>query len=150
MMTYGGGPAGGYIIDYSSTPRAVSRWHQRLGDMRITPLPEGVGLLYKDIPDDTPSEHVREFTTEEVESLEFQWLDYVYATELFEDIWQDVPGETPDDPANLPGNFGFVEFEYDGQNWQDFEAHDTITVTERRFLSAKLRLLPTKLCPWTG
>ena len=23
LMTYGGGPAGGYIIDYASTPRAV-------------------------------------------------------------------------------------------------------------------------------
>ena len=46
LMTYGGGPSGGYIIDYSSTPRVIFRWHRRLGHAdEITPLPVGVRLL---------------------------------------------------------------------------------------------------------
>ena len=51
LMTYGGGPSGGYIIDYSSRPRAVLRWSRRFGqDAIITPLPDGIRLIYKDTP----------------------------------------------------------------------------------------------------
>ena len=47
LVTFGGGPSGGYIIDYSSRPRAVFRWRRRLGqDVVITPFPDGVRLLY--------------------------------------------------------------------------------------------------------
>ena len=51
LMTYGGGPSGGYIIDYSSRPRAVFRWSRRLGqDVVTTPLPDGIRLLYTEFP----------------------------------------------------------------------------------------------------
>ena len=95
-MTYGGGPSGGYIIDYSSTPRVVFRWHRRFGEEAvITPLPDGLRLIYRDTPNDVPDAHVREFTTEQVAYLDFEALDYMYAAELYETIWEDIPGESP-------------------------------------------------------
>ena len=60
LMTSGGGPSSGYIIDYSSERRAISRWHQNFGqDAIITPLPDDVRLLYREMPYDEPQDHVR-------------------------------------------------------------------------------------------
>ncbi|MFM7979092.1 MAG: hypothetical protein ACKPKO_07215, partial [Candidatus Fonsibacter sp.] len=143
LMTYGGGPTGGYIIDYSSHPRVVSRWDSRSGILTITPLPDGVRLLYRGDPDETPEAHVHEFTVEEVESMEFEWLNITYATEWYELIWEDIPGEPPvtsdreqtSEREHTPGNFGIVPFvadePYDGLNWQELEIHNTVTVTEQ-------------------
>jgi len=100
LMTYGGGPSGGYIIDYSSTPRVVSRWHRRLGqDDVYTPLPHGVRLLYTNRQDMTPEGHVREFTVAQVEAMNLHELDYMYAAAWYEDIWEDFPGQSPDAPS---------------------------------------------------
>ena len=89
-------PSGGYVIDYSTSPRAVSRWHGVFGVRPIiTPLPDGIRRIYRDIPYDVPDAHVREFTTEQVAYLDFEALDYMYAAELYETIWEDIPGESP-------------------------------------------------------
>ena len=105
LQTFGGGPAGGYIIDYTTRPRAVFRWYQ-ISDEEpvITPLPEGVCLLYRDIPDIEPEAHIGEFTVEQVESMDLEALDYMYATELlielYEDICEDDPNDTHNDTPN--------------------------------------------------
>ena len=64
------------------------------GDAIITPLPDGVRLLYRTLPLYTPQEHVCEFTVEEVLSMNLHELDYYIAADLYEDIWEDVPGES--------------------------------------------------------
>ena len=102
LLTCGGGPVGGYIIDYASRPRAVSRWHRRIGQTTITPLPDGVRLLYTQRPEDEPQAHVREFAVEEVESMDLEALAYMYAAELYEDIWEDVPGDSTESPRFRP------------------------------------------------
>ena len=107
MMTYGGGPVGGNIIDYSSRPRAVSRWHRRIGQTTITPLPDGVHLLYMEWHEDEPQAHVCEFTVEQVETMDLEALDYMCAAELYEDIWEDVPGEG--DSPESPPSPGFAQ-----------------------------------------
>ena len=67
LMTFGAGPIGGYISDYTTIPRAVFRWRRTLGeDAIITPLPDGVRLLYRTLPLYSPEAHVCEFTVEEV------------------------------------------------------------------------------------
>jgi hypothetical protein len=73
LQTYGGGPSGGYIIDYTTRPRAVFRWRRtRPGeDEVITQLPDGIRLLYTDFPLYEPSAQVRESTVEELESIGF-------------------------------------------------------------------------------
>jgi hypothetical protein len=97
LQTFGGGPSGGYIIDYTTRPRAVFRWHRRVPGQEpvITPLPNGVRLLYTDFPLYEPSAHVREFTVEELESIDFEANDIMYAAVFYEDIWEDAPGESP-------------------------------------------------------
>ena len=99
-MTYGGGPSGGYIIDYSSnssTLRAVFRWHRRVVGQEavITPLPDGSRLSYRGTPNDVLDAHVREFTTEQVAYLDVEALGYMFVAELYETIWADIPGESP-------------------------------------------------------
>ena len=70
------------------------RWHRRFGEEAvITPLPDGIRLIYRDTPSDVLDAHVREFTTEQVAYLDFEALDYMYAAELYETIWEDIPGE---------------------------------------------------------
>ena len=115
-MTYGGGPSGGYIIDYATSPRAVSRWSLRLGqDAIITPLPYGVRLLYSERPEDEPQDHVREFTVEEIESMDLHVLNYMYAADLYAEIWEDLPeethGETPPDSPNVPNGIGIGSYD---------------------------------------
>ncbi|MFM8413179.1 MAG: hypothetical protein ACKOCX_00475, partial [Planctomycetota bacterium] len=84
LMTYGGGPSGGYIIDYSVRPRVVSRWHERFGqDTVITPLPTTRRLLFTNRHEDTPEGHVHEFTVAQVEAMNLEELDYAYATEWY-------------------------------------------------------------------
>jgi hypothetical protein len=97
LQTYGGGPSGGYIIDYTTRPGAVFRWRRpRPGaDEVITPLPDGIRLLYTDFPLYTPSDHVREFNVEELESIDFEANNIMYAAVFYEDIWEDAPGESP-------------------------------------------------------
>jgi len=143
-MTFGGGPTGGYIIDYTTIPRAVFRWlRQMVGqDAVITPLPDGVRLLYTDFPLYEPVAHVREFTVEEVAYLDLEALDYMHAAEFFENIWEDAPEESPEESPespsspspNVPNTFGLME--YNGQNWQEtIQVPGTVTVTEIRSLS---------------
>ena len=134
LMTYGGGPSGGYIIDYASTPRAISRWHRRGSRAdEITPLPDGVRLLFTLRPEETPEAHVQEFTVERIESMNLHELDYSYAAAWYEDIWEDFPGESPAPPPNVPEDFGIQP--YEGPNWQDEGAIGTISNTEHRCLS---------------
>jgi hypothetical protein len=107
-------------------------------DVVITPLPDGVRLLYTDFPLDEPQANVREFTADEVESMDLEALDYMYATEFCEDIWEDLPGESPENPSsaspNVPNDFGFMRF--GGRNWQELnQVTGTITVSECRSLS---------------
>ena len=77
--------SGGYIIDYSSTPRVVSRWLSRyLCNDVIRPLPDGVHLLYTTLEDTLPSQRVKEFTVAQVEAMDLHFLNYRYAAEKFE------------------------------------------------------------------
>jgi hypothetical protein len=94
LMTYGGGPSGGYIIDYSSERRAMSRWSQSFGEHppAITPLPGELRLLYTEMHDDV--DHVRDFTVEQVRSMIMHELNYSYAADLYEVTWDDIPGES--------------------------------------------------------
>ena len=112
LQTYGGGPSGGYIIDYTTRPGAVFRWRRpRPGaDEVITPLPDGIRLLYTDFPLYEPVAHVREFTVEEVESIDFEANEIMYAAEFYEDIWGgDVPRDSPTESPNAPSDVGFQE-----------------------------------------
>ena len=74
--------------------------------------------------------------------------DYWYATEYYEDIWEDVPGDSPvreQEPAEqepteqepATDDFGFMP--YIDHNWQERpdEGGESITVTERRLLGTK-------------
>ena len=76
-----------------------------------------------------------------------------FAVDWYQDLWEDIAGETPQpqSPAeseqrpttdtwgldNPPAasDFGIMPYAYEGPNWQDEGATDTITVTERRCLS---------------
>ena len=147
LMTYGGGPSGGYIIDYSVRPRVVSRWHERFGqDTVITPLPTTRRLLYTNRREDTPEGHVHEFIVAQVEAMNLEELDYAYATEWYEDIWEDFPmEESVQDAPNVPDDFGVMS--YEGPNWQDEGATGTITITERRHLSTNC---PFRQCDFTN
>ena len=80
-MTFGGGPTGGYIIDYTTIPRAVFRWRRQMvgQDAVITPLPDGVRLLYRTLPLYSREEHVCEFTVEEVLAMSMHELDFYIA-----------------------------------------------------------------------
>ena len=100
-MTFGGGPTGGYIIDYTTIPRAVFRWRRHMlgQDVVITPLPDGARLLYRTLPLYTPEEHVCEFTVEEVLAMNLHELDFYIASDLYEDIWGRCPKR---DPSRVP------------------------------------------------
>ena len=68
--------------------------------------------------------------------MDLHVLDYMYAAAWYEDIWEDFPGQSPEpspDAPNVPDYFGVLP--YEGPNWRDEGATDTITVTERRCLS---------------
>ncbi|MFM7984673.1 MAG: hypothetical protein ACKPKO_35650, partial [Candidatus Fonsibacter sp.] len=82
--------------------------------------------------------------------MDLHVLDFMYAAELHEDIWEDVPGDSPSDPRavpNAPNDIGIMP--YDGPNWKDLpnEGPDTITVAERRFLSIKLHFSASRTSP---
>ena len=34
--------------------------------------------------------------------MDMEALDYMYAAELYEDIWEDVPGDSPESPRIRP------------------------------------------------
>ncbi|MFM7984448.1 MAG: hypothetical protein ACKPKO_34495, partial [Candidatus Fonsibacter sp.] len=93
-------------------------WHRRLGeDDIITPLSDRVRLLLTPRHDDTPEVHVQEFTVGRIESMNLHELDYSYAVAWYEDIWEDMPGESPALQPNVPTDFGIQP--YEGPNWQD-------------------------------
>jgi hypothetical protein len=51
-----------------------------------------------------PQANVREFTVEEVEAMDLEALDYMYAAELSETIWEDIPGESPSESPDAPSD----------------------------------------------
>jgi len=58
--------------------------------------------------------------------MDLEALDYMYAADLYEEIWEDVPGEPPSDSPNAPSDVGIRVVPNQGT--------DTITVTaDRRF-----------------
>ena len=119
LMTYGGGPSGGYIIVYESRPYAVYRWRRTSAgqDPVVTPLPDDVRLLYTDFPLYMPVAHVREYFVVDVESMDMEALDVMYAAEFYDNIWEDAPWESPrESPATAPSN----------------NVPSTVTVTEER------------------
>ena len=139
-MTYGGGPSAGYIIDYSSRPRAISRWHRRLGRILSSLRCQmGFASSIRSFPLAEPKANVREFTVEEIESMDLHVLNYMYAADLYAEIWEDLPeethGETPPDSPNVPNGIGIES--YDGPNWQELpdEGTSSIAVTEQRLFS---------------
>ena len=81
------------------------------------------------MPGDEPQDHVREFTRQEVLSMSLHELNYSYAVDLYELIWEDIPGESPADSPNAPSDVGCQVVPNEGT--------DTITVTERRLFSAR-------------
>ena len=63
-------------------------------------------------------------TTEQVAYLDFEALDYMYAAELYETIWEDIPGESPSDSPDAPSDVGIRVVPNPGTG--------TITATEER------------------
>ena len=62
LQMYGGGPSGGYIIDYSTRPRKVFRWrrHSAFGEEpTIIQLPPSVHLIFRNVIANAPADAVQ-------------------------------------------------------------------------------------------
>ena len=81
LMTHGGNPSRGYTIDYPTARGEIARWsHRLMEDLVSTPLPANLRLMYTDAEDVV--QFVREYTRDQVRSMNLHELNISYAKDL--------------------------------------------------------------------
>ncbi|MFM7988520.1 MAG: hypothetical protein ACKPKO_55325, partial [Candidatus Fonsibacter sp.] len=98
-MTYGGGPSGGYIIDYSIRPPRVFRWRRGgiAQPLTIVALRDSIVLLYRRVIGDDPPAYVCEFTINEVRQMDIYAQGYHYAYAAYFQMLFELPDDGPEE-----------------------------------------------------